>query len=102
MNKHGDYLVHLYNMADYTIPWKGEKWIACSVVSQKMKALNDSVLYRRWFQLLQFTLVTATPYGVPAIICDKAKQVRKGHTSSVRFMFHTEDGEDYIENLNQR
>lgn len=95
MNKHGNYTAHLYNMCDKVIPKEGG-YVFCSVIAQRLKTL-DTTLYRRWFQLTQFTLNTKMIYGIAALPCNKSEQCLPGHTTSLHIEFHMEPGKDYIE-----
>lgn len=101
MNKHGDYILHLYNMKDYIVEHNGIKYVFCQVISQRLKPL-DSTLYRRWFQLMQFTLNVRQIYGVSALPVVVNIQVKDGHTSSLTIVFETTPGQDYIEIVTPR
>lgn len=99
MNKHGNYVLHLYNMKGLIVP-QGNDFVFCSVIAQRLKPL-DSRLYRRWFQLCQFTLNVKEVYGVPALPVDRRVQVLEGHESSLTVEIHREEGRDFIEDLSQ-
>lgn len=97
MNKKGNYTLHLYNMKDLVITKGDKKYVYLSVIAQRLKAVDHpetSVLYRRWFQLIQFTFNVETVYGLPAL--DITSQVKKGHSSSLRVEIHITSGKDCI------
>lgn len=97
MNKHGNYELHLYGMKDYVVEYKKERYVFCPVIAQRLKAIDTVTgMYRRWFQLCQFTLDIKTVYGIAALNILPEKQTKKGHSSSLKVIIHITKGEDSL------